>query len=116
MLTTIKNKLISLLQLILVIFFIIFEELIWEGVAKPIYEAIHSLKVLQKIEAKLHDINAYVILVIFIVLLGTVEAFGVYAGVLFVSGHMMLGLSLYLTKIPIAALLFGFLELPKINS
>jgi len=68
MLTVIKNKFISLLQLILVMLFIIFEELIWEGVAKPIYEAIHSLKILQKIEAKLQHINAYVILVIFVVL------------------------------------------------
>jgi len=106
MLATIKNKLISLLQLILVIIFIIFEELIWEGIAKPIYEAIHSLEILQKIEAKLQHINAYVILVIFVVLLATVETFGIYAGMLFVSGQVILGLSLYLTKIPIAAFTF----------
>jgi hypothetical protein len=106
MLATIKNKLISLLQLILVIIFIIFEELIWEGIAKPIYEAIHSLEILQKIEAKLQHINAYVILIIFVVLLATVETFGIYAGMLFVSGQVILGLSLYLTKIPIAAFTF----------
>ena len=106
MLTVIKNKLISLLQLILVMIFIIFEELIWEGVAKPIYEAIHSLKILQKIEAKLQDINAYVILVIFVVLLATVETFGIYAGMLFMSGQVLLGLVLYISKIPIAAFTF----------
>ncbi len=106
MLTTIKNKLISLLQLILVIIFIIFEELIWEGIAKPIYEVIHSLKILQKIEAKLQHANASVILVIFVVLLSIVEAFGIYAGMLFVSGQVVLGLSLYLSKIPIAAFTF----------
>ena len=106
MLTTIKNKFISLLQLILVMIFIIFEELIWEGIAKPIYEAIHSLKILQKIEAKLQHINAYVILVIFVVLLATVETFGIYAGMLFVSGQVLLGLALYISKIPIAAFTF----------
>jgi len=106
MLTVIKNKLISLLQLILVMIFIIFEELIWEGVAKPIYEAIHSLKILQKIEAKLQDINAYVILIIFVVLLATVETFGIYAGMLFMSGQVLLGLALYISKIPIAAFTF----------
>jgi len=106
MLSTIKNKFISLLQLILVIIFIIFEELIWEGIAKPIYEAIHSLKILQKIEAKLQHINAYVILVIFVVLLATVETFGIYAGMLFVSGQVLLGLALYISKIPIAAFTF----------
>ena len=106
MLTTIKNKFISLLQLILVFIFIIFEELIWEGIAKPIYEAIHSLKILQKIEAKLKHINAYVILVLFVVLLATVETFGIYAGMLFMSGQVLLGLSLYVSKIPIAAFTF----------
>ena len=106
MLTAIKNKFISLLQLILVMLFIIFEELIWEGVAKPIYEAIHSLKILQKIEAKLQHINAYVILVIFVVLLATVEIFGIYAGMLFMSGQILLGLALYISKIPIAAFTF----------
>ncbi len=106
MLTAIKNKFTSLLQLILVIIYIIFEELIWEGVAKPIYEAIHSLKILQKIEVKLQTVNPSVILVIFVLLLSIVEAFGIYAGILFVSGQVMLGLSLYLSKIPIAAFTF----------
>jgi len=103
---TIKNKFIALLQLMLVMIFIIFEELVWEGVAKPIYEAIHSLKILQKIELRLQHINAYVILVIFIALLATVETFGIYAGMLFVSGQILFGLALYLSKIPIAAFTF----------
>ena len=106
MLTTIKNKLISLLQLILVIVYILFEELIWEGIAKPIYEAIHSLKILQKVEAKLQQVNPLIILVIFVLLLSVVETFGIYAGMLFVSGQVLLGLSLYLSKIPIAAFTF----------
>jgi len=106
MLTIIKNKVISLLQLILVIIFIIFEELIWEGIAKPIYEAIHSLKILQKVEVKLQHVNAYIILVIFVLLLVTVETFGIYAGMLFVSGKVLLGLALYISKIPIAAFTF----------
>ena len=106
MFSAIKNKLTSLLQLILVMIYIVFEELIWEGVAKPIYETIHGLKILQKIEAKLQYVNASVILVIFVVLLSIVEAFGIYAGMLFVSGQVMLGLVLYISKIPIAAFTF----------
>ena len=106
MLGTIKHKFISFLQLILVMVYIIFEELIWEGVAKPIYEAIHSLKILQKIETKLEHANASLILVIFVLLLSVVEVFGIYAGMLFVSGQVLLGLSLYIAKIPIAAFTF----------
>jgi len=106
MLLKIKNRTISLLQLLLVLIYIIFEELIWEGIAKPIYEAVHSLKVLQKIEVKLQRVPPSIILVLFVVLLAIVETFGIYAGMLFVSGQMILGLSLYLTKIPIAAFTF----------
>ena len=106
MLSTIKNRLLSLLQLLLVITYIIFEELIWEGIAKPIYEAIHALKILQKIEVKLESVNPSMILVIFVVLLTIVEAFGIYAGMLFVSGQVLLGLALYISKIPIAAFTF----------
>ena len=106
MLAAIKHKLISLFQLILVLIYIIFEELIWEGIAHPIYNYVHSLKLLQKVEVALHDVNRHVILVIFIVMLIAVEAFGLYAGYLFVSGQAALGLSIYLTKIPIAAFTF----------
>jgi membrane-bound ClpP family serine protease len=113
MFTTIKNKFISLLQLLLVIVYIIFEELIWEGVAKPIYEAIHSLQILQKIEKKLQTVNASVILFIFVLLLSLVEVFGIYAGILFVSGQVMLGLGLYIAKIPIAAFTFWLFRITE---
>jgi len=106
MLKTLKHKFITLLQLILVIVYIIFEEIIWEGVAHPIYRYVHSLKILQKVEEKLHAVNAYVILVLFMVMLASVEALGLYAGYLFVSGNVAIGLSIYLTKIPIAAFTF----------
>jgi len=113
MLSTIKHKIISLFQLILVIIYILFEELIWEGIARPIYVFIHSLKILHKLEETLHAVNAYVILVVFIVLLGLVEALGIYAGILFVSGHVLLGISLYITKIPIAAFTFWMFRITE---
>ena len=113
MLSTLKHKLILLLQLILVLIYIIFEELIWEGIAKPIYAFIHSLKVLQKVETILHSLNAYVILVVFVVLLGIVEALGIYAGVLFVSGKMWHGMTLYLAKVPIAAFTFWIFRITE---
>jgi hypothetical protein len=86
--------------------YIIFEELIWEGIAKPIYQAIHALKILQKIEVKLQTLNPSVILSIFVVLFVIVEAVGIYAGMLFVSGQVLIGLILYISKIPIAAFTF----------
>jgi hypothetical protein len=113
MLSAIKHKFISLLQLILVLIYIIFEELIWEGIARPIYVFIHSLKILNKVEEILHAVNAYVILVIFVLLLGIVEALGIYAGILFISGQALLGISLYITKIPIAAFTFWIFRITE---
>lgn len=106
MLATLKHKLISLLQLILILIFIVFEELIWEGIAYPVYQYIHSLQILQRVEEGLHAVNRYVILVIFVLMLVTVETFGLYAGYLFVSGNVLLGLAIYLGKIPVAAFTF----------
>ncbi len=104
--STIKHKLITLLQFILVIIYIVFEEIIWEGISKPIYEFLHSLKILRRVETMLHMVNAYVILMIFVVLLAFVEFLGIYAGILFVQGKVWHGLTLYITKIPIAAFTF----------
>jgi len=113
MFSAIKHKFISLLQLILVLIYILFEELIWEGIARPIYDFIHSLKILHKVEEMLHAVNAYVILVVFVVLLGLVEALGIYAGILFVSGQALLGMTLYITKIPIAAFTFWMFRITE---
>lgn len=106
MLATIKHRIITLLQLIVVITYIVFEEVIWEGIAKPIYTYVHTLKILQRIETKVHDANPTLILFVFVVLLAVVETFGLYAGVLFVSGQVILGVVLYVAKIPVAAFTF----------
>ena len=97
---------ITLFQLVVVLIYILFEELIWEGIAKPIYTYVHGLKILQRVEMKVHELNPSLILFIFVVLLAMVEAFGIYAGVLFVSGQVLLGLVLYIAKIPVAAFTF----------
>jgi hypothetical protein len=113
MLSSIKHRVILLLQLLLVITYIIFEELIWEGIAKPIYEAIHALKILQRLELKLESVNPSMILSIFILLFVIVEAIGIYAGMLFVSGQMVLGLVLYISKIPVAAFTFWLFRITE---
>ncbi|MCB4743703.1 MAG: hypothetical protein LGB07_05185 [Sulfurovum sp.] len=105
MFNRLKQKLITLWQLILVIAFILLEEIIWETVAKPIYEDIRSHKVLQEVKAWLHNINnTTVILVIFILMLGTAEILSIYTIILFLSGHLLQALMYYLFKIPIAVL------------
>lgn len=113
MLSLIKNKFISLLQLILVITYIIFEEIIWEGIAKPIYVKIHALQIVQRLEVTIEKIPSYGILVIFSLLLLLVQGAGFMAGVLFLSGKFLLGLLLYLSKIPIAAFTFWIFRISE---
>jgi hypothetical protein len=110
---TLKRKIILLVQLLLVITFIIFEEVIWEGIARPIYTYVHGLKVLQHIELKVQHANPLLVLSIFVILLVMVELFGVYAGILFISGHIILGTALYLSKVPIAAFTFWLFKVSE---
>ena len=109
----ITQRLLLVLQFILVFIFILFEEIIWEGIAKPIYEKIESLQIIQKIEDKIHHTNRYVLLVIFLVLLLGVEGAGILAGAFFVQGQLLLGLLLYIIKIPIAAFVFWLFKTAK---
>lgn len=113
MYSAIKNRFVLLLQLFLVMAYILFEELIWERIARPIYETMHALKILQKVEAQLESVTPSVILAIFVVLLAVVEAFGIYAGILFVSGQLFLGLMLYIAKIPVAAFTFWLFRITE---
>ena len=109
----IAQRLLLVVQFVLVFLFIIFEEIIWEGIAKPIYQTIASLKVLQTLEQLINRLNRHVVLVVFTLLLLGVEGAGLVAGVFFVQGHMLLGGFLYLAKIPIAAFTFWLFKVSK---
>jgi len=100
------NKSIMLVQLLLVVIFIVFEEIIWEGFAKPIYLYIRELRILQTIEMKLQPVNRYIVLVLFLVLLIGVEVAGLVAGVMAIKGMVIASILLYVSKIPIAAFTF----------
>jgi len=114
-LQTIVQRLFLVVQFILVFLFILFEEIIWEGIAKPIYKQIESLQILQKVEENIVSTNRYVLLVIFVVLLLSVEGVGVVAGLFFVQGKALLGLVLYVIKIPIAAFTFWLFKVSRIK-
>ena len=107
------GRVLLIFQFILVFFFIIFEEIIWEGIAKPIYNKIESLHITQKLEVKIQNTHRYVVLAVFSTLLLAVEAAGLLAGVFFVQGQIFLGLVLYIAKIPIAAFVFWLFKAGK---
>ena len=109
----IAQRLLLVLQFILVFLFILFEEIIWEGIAKPIYNKIESWHITQKLEQRLIKTNRYILLLLFTVILLGVEGAGIVAGILFVQGKVLFGLLLYITKIPIAAFTFWLFKVSK---
>jgi len=80
------RRLIFLVQVVLVVLFIVFEEIIWETIARPIYDYIHELHLLQTIQRRLSGLNRYALLTLFLVLLVSVEGVGLLAGVMAVRG------------------------------
>ena len=109
----IAQRLLLVLQFILVFLFILFEEIIWEGIAKPIYNKIESWHITQKLEGKIANSNRYIILLVFLSFLLGVEGAGLLAGVFFIQGKMLFGLILYIAKIPIAAFVFWLFKAGK---
>jgi len=93
--------------------FILFEEIIWEEIALPIYQRVQSLRILQRLQAQIESFHRYAVLILFSILLFAVEAAGLLAGVLFVQGKIFLGLLLYISKIPIAAFTFWLFRVTK---
>jgi len=110
---TILDKVVTLLQLPLIILFILFEEIIWEGIAEPIYTQVKSLHILAKLEAKLAIIPANLVLFLFVFIFSLVEVAGLVAGYYLVRGQVLLGVCIYLSKIPIAGFTFWMFKVCK---
>lgn len=101
------------IQYLLVFLFIIFEEFVWEGIAKPVAEYLASLGILRRLELWLAGVNRYVILVFFVLIFVAVELAGVMAGLLMVQGMFLTGLMIYTLKIPIAAFTFWLFRVSR---
>lgn len=106
MLKNLYHKITNALLTVLVFIYLVLEELIWERIAEPIYGFIHGLKILQKVEVLIHNLNRYALLACFLALFVAVELLGIIAIGLFAQGQVLLATVLYAGKIPIAAFTF----------
>ena len=107
------KKILNIFLIVLVFIYIIFEELIWEKFAKPIITLISSLQLFQNLISKILALNSYFILIFFVSIFVIVELIGIYAGILFISGHIVSAIFIYVLKIPIAAFIFWFFNIVK---
>lgn len=103
----------KIVESILVIVYILFEELIWNIFAKPIFLYLKGLIVLDSLKQVFLQMNRYPLLAVFFSILLLTEALGLLSGIFFISGQVYLGISVYILKIPIAAFTFWLFDLTK---
>ncbi len=96
-----------------VFIYILLEELIWDTIAIPVFRFVHSLKVLQRIESSVADLNRYALLCVFLFLFIQVELLGFIAIGLLAKGSLVFGITLYIGKIPVAAFTFWLFRIAK---
>ena len=116
----IKNITMNVLQMlkitfevILVIGFIFFEELIWKTLALPIKNYLSTLNIFGKLQAKIEAQSVYTILGLFVSLFVVVELMGLWATGLFLTGSVIAGVIVYALKIPLAGFTFWMFSFTK---
>jgi hypothetical protein len=107
------KKILNIFLIVLVFIYIIFEELVWEKFAKPIISFISNLQLFKEFIPKIMALNSYLILIFFVSIFMIVELMGIYAGLLFISGHIYTAILIYVLKIPVAAFIFWFFNIVK---
>ncbi len=113
MLKMLYRKLMNAVLTVLILVYLILDELIWERIAEPIYEFIHSLKILQSAETAIAGLNRYTLLVVFLILFAAVEGLGVVAIGMIAQGLIIPGTVIYAGKIPVAAFTFWLFKIAK---
>lgn len=111
--TSPKDFAIRFAESIFVILYIVFEELIWNIFAKPIFQYLKSLIVLDSLRDTFLHMNRYLLLTIFILILGIAEALGLLSGMSIINGYIFTGIVIYSLKIPTAAFTFWLFDLTK---
>lgn len=93
--------------------YILYEEFVWERIARPIVRFIQSLKILQKIEAILLHVNGTVILFLFVTLFVVTELLGLYSSTFLVKGQVFIWALIYVGRLPLAAFTFWLFKVTK---
>ncbi len=109
----ILGRLGTLLLALGVFVYILFEEIVWEGIAEPIITSLRRLRIIQRAESYIGKLNRYLVLLLFLSLFVWVELLGIAAGALFLSGNFLAGTLLYLLKIPIAMFTFWLFRITE---
>lgn len=108
-----KTIVIKTTESILVIGFIIFEELIWDVFTKPVIKYLKSIKVFESLKDTFLEMNRYALLSVFILILMVAQGLGVLSGLMVINGDPLFGILIYALKIPVAAFVFWLFDLTR---
>jgi hypothetical protein len=98
----------SVISYLVVLLFIVFEELLWKRIGKPVYVKIKSLKIMVRFEKWVKDVNnRYVLLAVFLAPFVLMEIVGTLGLMAIGSGAIITGLGFYVIK--------GLLTIPVVS-
>ena len=113
LLKEILNKLLFYFQFVLIFFYVVLEELVWERFAEPIYKYIKYLKPFEKLEIFLSKQNRYFLIFLFLISLIVGEGLGLLTPIVMVKGYVVVGIVIYGLKLLIAAFAFWVFNTQK---
>ncbi len=113
MFNKVLKRLFFYTQVVLIALYLIFEEIVWDRFAKPLFRYIKYLKLFQKLEALLNRANRYVILALFLLPFVIGELLGILSPIVAVKGYVILGVILYVLKLLIVAFAFWLFKVEQ---
>jgi hypothetical protein len=113
MFSRILKRAFFILQVIAISIYLVFEELIWDRFAQPIFKYIKHLRFFKRLEIILNGANRYVVLALFILPFIVGEALGIMSPIVALKGYVLLGIVLYILKLLIVAFAFWLFNIQK---
>lgn len=105
------RKIKHILVLFTVITYILFEELVWNKIAEPVYSFLKNLKFYELFLSYIHlSANRYTVLLLFVMPFVAGEFLGILSAVLAASTHILLAIVVYALKIPLVVIAFAILK------
>jgi len=107
------KKIISFFQAILIIIYILLEEIVWDNFAKPIYRYLKHLNLFKKLESLLNKQNRYIILILFLLPFILGELLGLFSAFFALKGMVIVAALVYIFKLLIASFSFWLFNVQK---
>ncbi len=108
-----NNKIINFFKIILIIIYIILEEIIWNLFVVKIRAFVLKFNIVQKSKEIILKQNRYVVLMIFLLPFLIAESIDIVSVIALAQGFIVLGVAIYILKIVIASFSFWIFSFAK---